>query len=126
AVTRSALIREVDVGKVRSGKESRSFEIAKYAAKDSDYPQNQKVFEVLYKALKGKRLIVLSGLFKEAMTKFKNGELDGYKEKDLTKYVYASMYNWGGRKYLEMEKRYLTDDELEEVNGKVIDEKDVD
>src|SRR5699024_2627525 len=88
--------------------------------------QNQKVFEVFYKALKGKRLIVFSGLFKEAMTKFKNGELDEYKETDLTKYVYAIMYTWGDKKYLEMEKRLLTEDELEEITGKLIDEKDVD
>src|SRR5699024_6765580 len=104
----------------------RIFEIAKYSAKDSDYLQNQKVYEVCYKALKVKRLIVFSGLFKEAMTKFKNGELEKYKEKDLTKYVNAIMYTWGDKKYLEMEKRLLTDDELEEINGKLIDEKDVD
>lgn len=59
------------------------------------------------------------------MTKFRNGELDKYKEKDLTKYVYAIMYNWGGKKYLEMEKRYLTNDELEEVNGKLSDELEI-
>src|SRR5699024_6041380 len=116
----------VDVRKVRSLKENRIFEIAKYSAKDSDYLQNQKVFEVFYKALKGKRLIVFSGLFKEAMTKFKNGELDDYKDEDKTEYVYAIMYNWGGKKYLEMEKRYLTNEELEEINGQLIDEKDVD
>ena len=69
---------------------------------------------------------MFSSLFKDAMTKFKNGELDSYKEKDVTKYVYAIMYNWGGKKYLELEKRYLTDDELKEVNGQLIDEKDVD
>ncbi|MFB9221356.1 hypothetical protein [Kurthia sibirica] len=39
---------------------------------------------------------------------------------------YAIMYNWGGKKYIELEKRYLTDDELEEINGKLIDEKEVD
>lgn len=50
---------------------------------------NQEVFEMFYKALKGKRLIVFSGLFKEAMTRSKNGE-------------------------------------LEEINGKLIDEKEVD
>ena len=36
------------------------------------------------------------------------------------------MYTWGGKKYIELEKRYLTDDELEEINGKLIDEKEVD
>src|SRR5699024_11326907 len=64
-VTKNPLITQVDVRKVRSLKENRIFEIAKYSAKDSDYLQNQKVFEVFYKALKGKRLIVFSGLFKE-------------------------------------------------------------
>ena len=51
---------------------------------------------------------------------------DDYKEKDMTKYVYAIMYNWGDKKYLELEKRLLTDDELQEINGQLIDEKDVD
>lgn len=31
-----------------------------------------------------------------------------------------------GAKKIELEKRYLTDDELKEVNGQLIDEKDVD
>src|SRR5699024_11629453 len=86
-VTKNPLITQVDVRKVRSLKENRIFEIAKYSAKDSDYLQNQKVFEVFYKALKGKRIIVFSGLFKEAMTKFKNSALDEYKAKDITDYV---------------------------------------
>ena len=30
------------------------------------------------------------------------------------------------QKYLELEKRLLTDDELQEINGQLIDEKDVD
>ena len=125
-VTKNPLITQVDVRKVRNGRDDKVYEIAKYSAKDSDYLQNQNVFEVFYNALKGKRLIVFSGLFKEAMTKFKNGELDDYKEKDMTKYVYAIMYNWGDKKYLELEKRLLTDDELQEINGQLIDEKDVD
>ena len=114
-VTKNPLITQVDVRKVRNGRDDKVYEIAKYSAKDSDYLQNQNVFEVFYNALKGKRLIVFSGLFKEAMTKFKNGELDDYKEKDMTKYVYAIMYNWGDKKYLELEKRLLTDDELQEI-----------
>lgn len=125
-VTKNPLITQVDVRKVRNGRDDKVYEIAKYSAKDSDYLQNQNVFEVFYNALKGKRLIVFSGLFKEAMSKFKNGELDAYKEKDMTKYVYAIMYNWGDKKYLEIEKRLLTDEELKEVNGQLIDEKDVD
>src|SRR5699024_12014392 len=109
-VTKNPLITQVDVRKVRNGRDDKVYEIAKYSAKDSDYLQNQNVFEVFYNALKGKRLIVFSGLFKEVMTKFKNGELDEYKEKDLTKYVYAIMYTLSDKKYLEMEKRFLTVD----------------
>lgn len=124
--TKNDLITQVDVRKVRNSKDDRVFEIAKYSVKESDYLINQDVFEVFYKALKGKRLIVYSGLFKEAMTKFKNGDLDEYKEKDLTKYVYAIMYNWGGKEYLEFEKRYLTEDELREINGQLLEEMDVD
>ena len=124
-VTKNPLITQVDVRKVRGSRDDKVYEIAKYSAKDSEYLQNQNVFEVFYNALKGKRLIVFSGLFKEAMTKFKDGELDDYKDKDKTKYVYAIMYNWGSKKYLEMEKRLLDDDELEEVNGKLIDEKEI-
>lgn len=82
-VTKNPLITQVDVRKVRNGRDDKVYEIAKYSAKDSDYLQNQNVFEVFYNALKGKRLIVFSGLFKEAMTKFKNGELDDYKEKEV-------------------------------------------
>lgn len=125
-VTKNPLITQVDVRKVRQGENDKVYEIAKYSAKESDYLVSQEVFEVFYRALKGKRLIVYSGLFKEAMTKFKNGELEGYKEKDMTNYVYAIMYNWGDKKYLELEKRLLTDDEMKEVNGQMVNEKDVD
>lgn len=124
-VTKNPLITQVDVRKVKNGRNDKVYEIAKYSAKDSEYLVRQDVFEVFYKALKGKRLIVYSGLFKDAMTKFKAGELDRYKEKDTTEYVYAIMYNWGDRDYIEMEKRYLTADELEEVNGKLIDEMEI-
>lgn len=124
-VTKNPLITQVDVRKVRNGRNDKVYEIAKYSAKDSEYLINQDVFEVFYNALKGKRLIVFSGLFKDVMTKFKNGELDHYKEKDRTEYVYAIMYNWGDKKYLELERRYLTDDELEEINGQFLDEEEV-
>src|SRR5699024_2708600 len=52
--TKNDTITQVDVRKVRSLRENRIFEIAKYSAKDSDYLINQDVFEVFYKALKGK------------------------------------------------------------------------
>lgn len=75
--------------------------------------------------MKGKRLIVFSKLFKEVMAKFKDGELNDYKDQDKTEYVYAIMYNWGSKRYLEMEKRLLTDDELKEVSEQLIEEENV-
>lgn len=80
---------------------------------------------VFYKALKGKRLIVYSGLFKDAMNLFKDGKLDEYKEKDTTKYVYAILYNWGQSKYIEQERRLLTEEEQKEINGQLFDEMEI-
>jgi plasmid rolling circle replication initiator protein Rep len=90
--TNNTGITQVDVRKVRENSKKEVSELAKYSAKDSDYLVDEIVFEAFYKSLKGKRLIVYSGLFKDALKKFKNGELDKYKEK--TEYVYALMYNW--------------------------------
>src|SRR5699024_8203637 len=123
--TKNNLITQVDVRQVRNAKDNKVYEIAKYSAKDSEYLQNQKVFETFYKALNGKRLIVYSGLLKEAMTKFKDGELDEYKDKDLTKYVYAILYQWGNKNYIEQEKRLLTENEQKEINGQLFDEIDI-
>lgn len=124
-VTKNPLITQVDVRRVRNSKNDKVYEIAKYSAKDSDYLINQEVFEVFYKALKGKRLLVYSGLFKEAMTLFKDGKLDEYKKKDVTKYVYAILYNWGQKKYIEQEKRLLTEDEQKEINGQLLNEEEI-
>lgn len=46
------------------------------------------VFDAFYKALKGKQVLVYSGLFKDARKKLKNGELDYLKEVDPTEYIY--------------------------------------
>ena len=84
--------------------------------KDSDYLINQDIFKFFYNALKGKRLIVFSGLFKDTMTKFKNGELNYYKEKDMMQYVYANMYTWGDTYYVEIEQRLLTLTDQQGIN----------
>lgn len=125
-VTKNDLITQVDVRKVSNSKDDKVYEVAKYSAKDSDYLLNQEVFDVFYKALKGKRILSYSGLFKEAMAKFKAGELEKYKEQDTTKYVYALLYNWGKKEYIEEERRLLTEEEQKEVNGQLFDELDLD
>jgi len=35
------------------------------------------------------------------------------------------MYNWGQKNYIEQEKRLLTEEEQKEINGQLLDEKDV-
>lgn len=124
-VTKNNLITQVDVRKVTNSRDDKVYEVAKYSAKDSDYLLNQEVFNVFYKALKGKRILSYSGLFKEAMTKFKAGELEKYKEKDMTKYVYALLYTWGKKEYIEEERRLLTEEEQKEVNGQLFDELEI-
>ena len=124
-VTDNPTITQVDVRKASNSKDDKVYEVAKYSAKDSDYLINQEVFNVFYKALKGKRILSFSGLFKEAMTKFKAGELEEYKEKDMTKYVYALFYNWGKKEYIEQEVRLLTEEEQKEINGQLFDEMEI-
>ncbi len=124
-VTDNPNITQVHVQKVRENKNKEVSEIAKYSAKDSDYLINENVFETFYKALKGKRLIVFSGVFKVASKLFDEGELDKYKEEDTIEYIYALMYSWGMGKYVEQERRKLTDEEYKELNKKLIDELEV-
>ena len=123
--TKNPLITQVDVRKLRQDSNKEISEVAKYGAKDSDYLVNEDIFGVFYKSLKGKQIIVYSGLFKEAMKLFKAGELDKYKEVDPTKYVYAIMYNWGQSKYIESERRLLTESEQKEINRQLIDDMEV-
>lgn len=124
-VTKNPLITQVDVRKLRKNSKKEIAEVAKYGAKDSDYLVNQEVFDVFYQSLKGKQIIVYSGLFKDAMKLFKAGDLDKYKEVDTTRYVYAIMYNWGQSDYVEKERRLLTETEQKEINRQLIDDMEV-
>lgn len=118
-------ITQVDVRKMNTSDANAIAEIAKYGAKDADYMTSQEVFDVFYKALKGKQLITYSGVFKEALKLFNDGELDKYKELDLTEYIYALEYHWQGKDYSLMEKRLLTDEEKSLINKQLIDELEV-
>lgn len=113
---------QVQVQKIRQNNNKELYEMAKYSGKDSDYLINQKVFDAFYKSLKGKQVLVYSGLFKEAKKKLKNGDLDYLKEIDPTEYIYQIFYIWKQKEYLASELYDLTEQEKREINHKMIDE----
>lgn len=117
-------ITQVDVKKIDTNDKKSISEIAKYGAKDSDYMYSQNVFDVFYKALKGKQLVTYSGVFKDGLKAFKEGGLDKYKEVDLTEYVYRLCYKWNFKNanYIQIELNELTKKEREKINKKLIDE----
>ncbi|EJJ6363191.1 protein rep, partial [Staphylococcus pseudintermedius] len=108
-VTGMSEIMQVRVQKVRQNNNKELYEMAKYSGKDSDYLVNQKVFDAFYKSLKGKQVLVYSGLFKEARKKLKNGDLDYLKEVDPTEYIYQIFYIWKQKEYLASELYDLTE-----------------
>ncbi|WP_347085169.1 protein rep, partial [Staphylococcus aureus] len=110
-VTGISEITQVQVQKIRQNNNKELYEMAKYSGKDSDYLINQKVFDAFYKSLKGKQVLVYSGLFKEAKKKLKNGDLDYLKEIDPTEYIYQIFYIWKQKEYLASELYDLTEQE---------------
>lgn len=121
-VTGISEITQVQVQKIRQNNNKELYEMAKYSGKDSDYLINQKVFDAFYKSLKGKQVLVYSGLFKEAKKKLKNGDLDYLKEIDPTEYIYQIFYIWKQKEYLASELYDLTEQEKRELNHQMIDE----
>lgn len=121
-VTGNSEITQVHVQKVKQNNNKELYEMAKYSGKDSDYLVNQKVFDAFYTALKGKQVLVYSGLFKDARKKLKNGELDYLKEIDPTEYIYQIFYVWNQKEYLASEIYDLTEEEKREVNNQMINE----
>ncbi|HBI0705725.1 replication protein [Staphylococcus sp. HMSC063A11] len=121
-VTGMSEITQVRVQKVKQNNNKELYEMAKYSGKDSDYLVNQKVFDAFYTALKGKQVLVYSGLFKDARKKLKNGELDYLKEIDPTEYIYQIFYVWNQKEYLASEIYDLTEEEKREVNNQMINE----
>lgn len=123
--TKNNLITQVDVRKVKATDNKKEVsEIAKYSAKDSDYLEDEKVFDTFYKSLSGKRLIVYSGLFKEASRMYENKELEKYKELDPTQYIYQIFYHWKRQDYIQTEQKLMSEEMQKEVNNQMLDEED--
>ncbi|HAR5836214.1 TPA: protein rep [Staphylococcus pseudintermedius] len=121
-VTGISEITQVHVQKIKQNNNKELYEMAKYSGKDSDYLVNQKVFDAFYKSLKGKQILVYSGLFKEVKKKLKNGDLDYLKEIDPTEYIYQIFYIWNKKEYLASEIYDLSEREKREINHQMIDE----
>lgn len=62
-------------------------------------------------------MLTFNGLFKEYVKKFKDGELDKYKEKDENEYTHLLTSVWKTSKY-ENVLRELTVEEMAEYNEK--------
>ena len=123
--TKNNLITQVDVRKVKHTDNKKEVsEIAKYSAKDSDYLKDEKVFDTFYKSLSGKRLIVYSGLFKEASRMYENKELEKYKEIDPTQYIFQLFYHWKRQDYIQTEQKLMSEEMQKEVNNQMLDEED--
>lgn len=118
-------ITQVDVRKAKINDYKEVYELAKYSAKDSDYLINREVFTVFYKSLKGKQVLVFSGLFKDAHKMYKNGELDLYKKLDTIEYAYMVSYNWLKKKYDTSNIRELTEEEKQKFNKNLIEDVDI-
>ncbi|MBS6504238.1 MAG: replication initiation protein [Clostridium sp.] len=87
---------------------------------------NHYLFEVFYKSLNGKKLVVYGGLFKDANIMYKNEELDSYKVKDNVEYVYMMCYLKAKNEYENNKIRELTEEEKKKVNKNLIDIIEVD
>ena len=114
-------ITQVDVRKAKVNDYKEVYELAKYSAKDTDYLINREVFTTFYKALKGKQVLVFSGLFKDAHKMYLNKELDMYKQVDTIEYAYMLNYNWLKNKYDNSNIRELTEEEKQKYNKNFID-----
>ena len=124
--TKNSLITQLDIRRVKHTDNKKEVsEIAKYSAKDSDYLQEETVFDTFYNTLSGKRLIVYSGLFKTASKQYENKELEHYKEIDPTHYIYQIFYHWGQTDYIQTEQKLMSEDMQKEVSQTMLEETDI-
>lgn len=109
-------ITQVDAKKIRAtGNSNAVLEIAKYAAKASDLYHSETVFDTFYTALKGRQLLVYSGIMKDYAEKYEKGDLDRFKEKDENVYTHLFRSLWKGSSY-EGKIRKLSQQEFEDFN----------
>jgi plasmid rolling circle replication initiator protein Rep len=124
SVMKDPSITQVDVRKMKISKQKDDAkdrginEIAKYTAKDADYLHSHETFADFYNTLHGAQVFTYNKIFKDAMTLFKNGKLEKYKEIDPTEYIWNIFSQWGTTAYHDYEMRKMTDEEKANYNFK--------
>lgn len=105
---------------IKKANEESYRELAKYEAKDLEYLNySQEVFDVFYKALRGRKTLTFNGCFQEHKKFFESGDFDDYIEKDDNYYELTSFHSYENhfKKYKHLETREMDKDELEEFNN---------
>ena len=104
---------------IKKANEESFRELAKYEAKDLEYLNyGEEVFDVFFKALKGRKTLTFNGCFQEHKKLFELGEFDDYIEKDDNYYELTSFHGYENhfKKYKHLETREMTKEELEDFN----------
>lgn len=123
-VTGQPEITQVDVKRVKvDDKDNAVMEMAKYAAKDSEYLLDQEIFDTFFTSLKHKRTINYAGIFKDFAKRYEFGDLDKYKTVDNELYVWILMakFNYQTMEY-ERKYRSLSADEQRDLYGPLDDD----
>lgn len=111
---------------VKKADASSFYELSKYEAKDFDMlGYSQEVFDVFYRALKGRKTLTYNGKFQELKKLYKANRLDDFKPVDDTQYVDTSFhsFNRSKSKYETSKERKMTKEEFEKFNGmKIMEE----
>lgn len=115
---------QVDVRRAgKNGMEKAILELSKYMAKDSDYLYSYEVFKTFYFALKGRRLIVYGGCFKQARQMYEVGGLDAVKRQSYTevKEYIKSRWKPNDKEYENSVIRVsaLSDEDIDFINEKL-------
>ena len=102
-------------------------ELAKYEAKATDMLNyDESVFDVFYRALKGRKTLTWNHCFLEGKKKFKSGELNHLMELDENEYFYIAFHSYkiDSEKYELSKMREMTPKEIEKYVNKfeIIDE----
>ena len=117
-VTGDERITQVDVRRLKNSADKGAAEVAAYTAKDSEYMLSQEVFDVFYNALRGRQILTYNGLFTTGNKLFKAKQLNQFREKDTTEYVWILMYRWGLGEYIEAENEGLPPRNKNDLPGK--------